>query len=201
MAFSFGRRRNGGGHWNGRPAARRATRLSKGLGLLGMGLGLAQILAPGRLAGPLGMAGREGFVRLCGVRELASGLGLMRGRDRPFWLWARVAGDAMDVAALGAALYGAGRSRRPRGRILMALAGVAAVTFLDIRAARRIDSDRRDAPRRDYSRRSGFPRPPAEMRGRARDAFAAAGRAMGEVGLHPVRAVPRSALGRGGEGA
>ena len=52
-----------------------------------------------------------------------------------------------------------------------ALAAVAGVTALDIWCARALgeESPKRRLPIRDYRDRSGFPRPPAEMRGAARE--------------------------------
>jgi uncharacterized membrane protein len=113
------------------------SRIALGLGVFGVGLGLAQLLAPRRLNRLAGVARRpssrtRALTRALGVRELVSGLGLL-GRRRPGpWLWARVAGDAMDLALLGAA------SRRrdvKLARLAGTLAGVVGVTALDIYAA------------------------------------------------------------------
>jgi CBS domain-containing protein len=78
-------------------------------------------------------------------------------------MWARVAGDAIDVAALAS-----GR----RGPALGALAAVGAVTALDVLCATRLGS-RPPAPPVDYTGRSGFPLPPQQMRGAARSDFTA----------------------------
>jgi hypothetical protein len=106
-------------------------RLARGLGWLSLALGAAEIAMPGRITRMLGVRERDGLVRSFGVREIAAGLGLL-GAVRPApWLWARVAGDALDLGALAAARR---RSARPSAA-RAALAGVAAVTALDWAAA------------------------------------------------------------------
>jgi len=75
-----------------------------------------------------------GILKAYGVREITSGIGVLTS-DRPaFWLWSRVAGDAIDLATLAAA-YVEGSSR-DRARILQSAAAVAGVTILDILCAR-----------------------------------------------------------------
>jgi hypothetical protein len=70
------------------------------------------------------------MVRCYGLRELAVGTGILCAkRDAAPWLWARVAGDAPDLATLVAATTG----RNPRrGSATLALAAVAGVTALDV---------------------------------------------------------------------
>ncbi len=93
------------------------------------------------------------LVRGLGVREIASGIGILT-RPRPaVWLWSRVAGDAMDLSLLALAL-----SRRPnaRPRLIGATAAVLAVAALDVfasieytrvrRAGRSIETQRRRVP-------------------------------------------------------
>jgi hypothetical protein len=65
----------------------------------------------------------------------------------------------LDIATVG--LQGRGRS----GRMTFALATLAGVAVLDVMAARQAQPRRAPGPTRDYSDRSGFPRPAAEMRG------------------------------------
>ena len=107
-------------------------RLAKALGWFSVGLGLAEIAAPRRVARLIGVPDdpdREAILRACGVRELASGLGILARPDRPGWLWSRVGGDAIDLALLGSAM------REPdahRGRLGLATAAVLGVTALDL---------------------------------------------------------------------
>jgi len=109
----------------------RAAQLAQALGWFSIGVGLAELLAPRAAARTIGMdKERPLLLRSFGARELASGLGiLVTGRRPAGWLWARVAGDAMDLAALAAA---AGSARSRRGRIALTAAAVAGVTALDV---------------------------------------------------------------------
>lgn len=113
-------------------------RLSRALGLFSLGLGTWQLLAPSDLAARTGLddtADTRSVLRAIGLRELAVVPGLLRG-DRPTgWLWARVAGDAMDLALLRGAL--AGKRGRKRELTVAATTAVAGVALLDLVAARR----------------------------------------------------------------
>lgn len=113
-------------------------RLASGLGWLSIGLGVAEILAPGPFARTIGLKGRgvsRTVTRLVGVREVAAGLGILRERRPAGWLWSRVAGDVMDLALLGAGLAGRGVKRK---RLALAAAGVAGVTAVDALCAERL---------------------------------------------------------------
>lgn len=108
------------------------------LGWFSVGLGAAQLLAPkqvARLAG-LPTKGRASStrMRLFGARELMSGVGILRQRRPSRWLMARVAGDLVDLSALGMALFAPARRfrRRTSTRLTTALVSVAAVTALDV---------------------------------------------------------------------
>jgi len=121
---------------------------------------VAELLAPRVMTRAAGMEGSERMTRLCGAREIAVGIGLLTASNKAPWLWGRVAGDALDLAML---------SRGSGGKAAAALTAVAGVTALDVVAARKVE-DERSMPRPmfDYSDRSGFPRPPRDMRGTAR---------------------------------
>ena len=76
---------------------------ARGAGYLGwfsIALGLTELFCARGVARALGMRGREGLVRLYGIREIASGVGIFAARDQKPWMWGRVAGDAVDVATL-----------------------------------------------------------------------------------------------------
>lgn len=107
-------------------------KLAQALGWFSLGLGAVELLAPGALARFLGVSGRRGLLRVHGLRELASGAGLLSRRRQAPWLWARVAGDALDLATLARALD---RSLRRRN-VALATAAVAGVTALDVMCAR-----------------------------------------------------------------
>ena len=116
-------------------------RLAKALGVFSVGLGLAQILAPDRVARAIGVddeGGNRRTMRALGFRELATGVGLLtQERPTPF-AWGRVTGDVMDLALLGRAL---GSRRHDPRRVLVATAAVAGIMVLDILASRRLSRD------------------------------------------------------------
>lgn len=111
------------------PKADRAEQLAKVLGWFSIGLGLAQLLAPRGVSRAIGVQDSPKLMRTLGAREIASGVGILSQRRPANWLWTRVAGDAMDLALLGAA---ARAPRSLRGRIGWATAAVAGVAVLDL---------------------------------------------------------------------
>lgn len=142
--------------------------LARGLGLFSIALGLAEVVAPRALTRALGMHGQETLVRAYGLREIAAGVGILASKDPTPWVWGRVAGDALDIATLATGFEG---GNLKKDNVSLALVTVAGVTALDIYCAQRLSSEdtRPLPPVRDYSNRSGFPRPPDQMRGAARD--------------------------------
>jgi hypothetical protein len=143
--------------------------LAQGLGWFSIGLGLAELVAPQHLARFLGMEGRDDLIRSYGVREIATGVGILSQDDPTPWMWGRVGGDALDLGTLA---IGLGRDNPQRTNVGLAIAAVAGVTALDVYCARALAGDRDTEPMQiwDYSARSGLPRPPDAMRGAARDA-------------------------------
>ncbi len=104
------------------------------LGWLSMGLGVAACLAPRALGRVSGVGERSDLLRVLGLRELASGVGLLTQRNRTPWLFARVAGDVMDLALLLSAI---GPENPHRHRALAALGIVGAITAADVSACGR----------------------------------------------------------------
>jgi hypothetical protein len=142
--------------------------LARGLGVFSIALGVAEVIAPRALARALGMDGHETLIRAYGLREIASGIGILAAEDPTPWMWGRVAGDALDVATL---MPGLDRDNPQRGNVALALAAVGGVTALDIYCSQTLSREdvTPQPPLRDYSDRSGLPRPPDQMRGAARD--------------------------------
>lgn len=140
------------------PSRQQARVYARGLGWFSLALGAAELLAARPLARAIGLPRQAAFIRACGLREIATGLGLLKAHDVRPWLWARVAGDAADLAALGAA--------RARPATAVAVAAVAGVAVIDVACARALQRPA-PQPQRDYSGRSGWPRAADGMRGAA----------------------------------
>jgi hypothetical protein len=115
-----------------------ARTLARGLGWFSVALGVTELVAPGRISRFLGLRDHRALIRSFGVRELGAGAGLLLGARMAPWLWARVAGDVVDLGSLAAAHRA---SPKPRA-VEAALAGVAAVTALDVAAASRLRQKR-----------------------------------------------------------
>ncbi len=108
-------------------------KLAKGLGWFSVGLGAFELFGAERLGRMLGLEHRTGLLRLFGLREIATGIGIFLSDESASWLWGRVAGDALDLAVLATALRGENQRRR---NAALAVGNVAAVTALDAIAAR-----------------------------------------------------------------
>lgn len=113
----------------------RDLRIAKGLGYFSIGLGLAELMAPGWLGRLIGAGDQhKRLFQLFGVREIAAGVTILASPRPTGGLWARIAGDALDLAALFAAVRGSPQ----RGRMAGALGAVAGVSALDVFAAQRL---------------------------------------------------------------
>jgi hypothetical protein len=126
--------------------ARRVTRpptydpLAPTLGWASLTLGIPQVLMPGRFARAIGVRDdleARAWTFAVGVRELMAAAGILAlGKPRPTgWLWARVAGDGMDLALLVSALVS---KRENTARLLGATGAVVLIGATDIMAALRM---------------------------------------------------------------
>jgi uncharacterized membrane protein len=110
--------------------------LAKGLGWFSIGLGLAEVFAPKGLGKLIGVRGNHtALFRLLGLREIASGVGILTQRRPGGWLWSRVAGDAMDLSLLVSAMSA---KKSNKARLAVATAAVAGVTALDVYDAQKL---------------------------------------------------------------
>ncbi|MEW6441597.1 MAG: SRPBCC family protein [bacterium] len=131
-------------HEHGRrraPLKNGGSRVAQGLGWFSIGLGLAELAAPekvGRLIGIRDKTRRRALIRSYGAREVAVGVGLLSGTKPAAWLWGRLAGDAVDIASLGAAMRTKGASRT---RLAATTAAVLPVMGLDAYCAVRSTRD------------------------------------------------------------
>jgi uncharacterized membrane protein len=116
-----------------------AEQLARGLGFFSLGLGLSEFLAPRAIAKISGIDEENtGVIRLMGLREIFHGLGIFaQGKKPAEAVWARVAGDTLDLAALGAAFAS---PKSSKGRLAFATANVLAVTALDVICASELSS-------------------------------------------------------------
>ena len=136
---------------------------ARALGWFSIGLGLAELAMPRRLARVAGAPNAPRLTRAYGLREIGTGIAILTSKDPSPWLWGRVAGDALDVATVSAGLI---TQRRPM-RTLTSLAMLLGVAWVDLKVAGKAPPRRKLEKRssRDYRRRSGFPLSAAEMRG------------------------------------
>jgi hypothetical protein len=144
-------------------------RVARGLGWFSLGLGLAEIVAPGRLGRALGLEGKESLLRAYGGREIGAGIWALSDTPAPA-IWARVAGDLVDLGTLAAGLRGGDDDQRRNAFI--ALAAVGGITLVDLLTAMKLSaetSENKGEKGRDYSDRSGFPGGVDKARGAARD--------------------------------
>jgi uncharacterized membrane protein len=126
-------------------------RLARGLGWFSLGLGLSAVAAPRCLARLIGVSDDGdtcAVLRAVGLREIATGIGIVAQRRPTGWLWARVGGDVMDLALLGSALK-SDEVRRPR--VVAAAVAVIGVMALDLRGGEQLnhssDATQRRLPR------------------------------------------------------
>ncbi len=125
-------------------------KIAAGLGWLSIGLGLFELAAPVTLSRLVGVgkpraaaaparrpeSGSSSTIALVlrglGVREVASGVGILT-RPRPaVWLWSRVVGDMMVLSLLGLALSS---RRASRIRLAGATAAMLGISALDVLAS------------------------------------------------------------------
>lgn len=117
-----------------------AEQLARGLGWFSIGLGLAEVLMPRTLARAIGAPARPALTRAMGMREIAAGMGILSGQQTEYFVWSRVAGDALDLGLLGAAAQS--REAEPK-RLTAATISVLGVTALDILCGIQLSRQRR----------------------------------------------------------
>lgn len=147
-----------------------SDQVARGLGWFSLGLGLAELVAPGRLASAFGLEGKENLIRAFGAREVGAGIGALSDTPAPA-IWSRVAGDLLDLGTLAlGARDGDDQQRRNAG---IAIAAVVGVTLVDLLTAASLgkEQNRNRGETRDYSDRSGFPGGLANAKGAASKDF------------------------------
>jgi hypothetical protein len=108
--------------------------MSRALGVVGLGIGIAELVAPRWLSNQLGISHRPTLMRAMGAREVASGVGIVTRHNPTPAQWTRVAGDVIDIALLALSV----RESRKRKAVFTALGAVLAIGALDFLTARRL---------------------------------------------------------------
>jgi len=140
-----------------------ADALVRGIGLFSLGLGVAEIVAPGKIAKTFGLEGKENLLRAFGAREIASGIGTLSSDPQPA-LWSRVAGDVLDMATL--AVGTKSQNQDAKRNAMLGIGAVAGIAALDAFAATLMGKRGGDRPPpADYSSRSGLPKGVEASRG------------------------------------
>jgi uncharacterized membrane protein len=122
--------------------------LARGLGWFSIGLGIAELAAPGALARLIGLrpdAATAAALRALGAREIGHGVAILGDPRSAARVWSRVGGDAIDLAYLGTAMQ---RDGADRARVMAAIAAVAGVTVLDVLCAQQLGRQTMDRGRR-----------------------------------------------------
>jgi uncharacterized membrane protein len=78
------------------------------------------------------------MMRAVGMREVASGLGILSQPRPEGWVWARVGGDAMDLSLLGGAWAS---NRTDKDRVAAATVAVVGVMALDLLCGRQLSDE------------------------------------------------------------
>lgn len=114
--------------------------IANGLGWFSIGLGLAEIATPNLVANLIGISGdskTRKVLRFYGARELAAGFGILSKSNPSGWLWARVAGDLLDISSLCKAMIA---DDNDRGKSIATAAALVGVTLADVYCANQLSS-------------------------------------------------------------
>jgi hypothetical protein len=124
------------------------TTLVRALSGASFGLGVSELVAPGKVAAIAGVDDTRRsrrVIRALGVRECGHGAALLGGPAK--LVWTRVAGDVLDMALLIAGVVARGPGRRRQGTISAAL--LSGIAGLDLYTALRTTGTGRDAALRN----------------------------------------------------
>jgi len=118
------------------------AKMATGLGIFSIALGLAEVLMPGPTSELAGLNNNhKPFLPALGLREIASGIGIMKSTDPTMAMWSRVGGDAIDLAFLGMAFMSQDTNKR---RLIGSTIAVLGVTAMDIICAQKLSSENWD---------------------------------------------------------
>ena len=129
-------------------------KIVNGLGWFSLGLGIAEIAAPGAIARLVGIRdepSKRNLLRspLYGLREVTAGIGILTQPRPANWFWGRVAGDLLDISSVAIALNS---GKNDRARATAGLIGLVGVTALDYLCAQQLSQDARNGkPAKDQA--------------------------------------------------
>lgn len=114
-----------------RSGTRTSERVARGLGWFSLAIGATEVLVPSRLASLAGApsAVSSETLRWFGLREIATGIGVLSRPRAAGWMWARVAGDALDLALL---LSSFGKKRSRPGSLAVSTFAIAGIAVADV---------------------------------------------------------------------
>jgi hypothetical protein len=105
---------------------------ARALGWFSIGLGLAELMAPREMTKLTGVK-HPVLLQLYGLREIGTGIGILTCGRPAAWMWARVVGDALDLATLGSACIEGDESDRRAATV--ASSAVLGIMALDVATA------------------------------------------------------------------
>lgn len=107
-----------------------ATTVAEALGWLSIGFGVAHLVAPRAVSKFFGIKDRDALMRLAGMRNLVTGIGILSRPDARGWMWSRVAGDLVDLAMLGTVLEPRGKDHGGLRPAALMVGGILAADYL-----------------------------------------------------------------------
>lgn len=121
-------------------------RFARGLGWMSIGLGIMELWKNQQLSQTLGTGGEGRVYQLYGLREIGTGIGLLASRNPMPWVWARVAGDLLDMATLAPELRPGNSQRKAAAAATAVVAGAAladlACAIQETKQSRRMEARR-----------------------------------------------------------
>jgi len=127
-------------------------KIARALGWFSLGLGLTELMATRSLSEYLGMEEQTALIRAYGLREIASGIGILSHPHPTTGVWARAGGDMMDLLTLGTAYT---PDNLKRANVGIALGTVAAVTLVDLLCAQKLSKSTPVEPAPESNRVNG----------------------------------------------
>ena len=111
--------------------------VARALGWFSIGLGLAELIKPRDVSTLTGVR-LPHLLQTYGLRAIICGIGILSSTRPVGWMWARVAGDVIDLATIGAVI--GENTGEDAQRSLATLVAVGGVTALDVTVAMQLSA-------------------------------------------------------------